>query len=284
MGTKTYNYFQASDGTLIPYKIKGKGNAIVFIHGLFGKADDFNQSIDIISKNHLCITYDQRGHGKSEAGSGFSVERFSQDLKEIIEYLSLDNVVLVGYSLGAFIIFDYVWRFGCKYLKKIILVDITPKLVNDSFWKHGLYRGEYINENLEIDLKMINDNYMKFASYFTYRNMTKYSGKSLSSKPSLLSKIITQLLIKNTIKNRKITFDLWKDMAFKDYRETLKKFEVPTAIFYADPGSLFSPLTATFMEEKIGKNAIIVPFSNASHALVFSHTSQFTEEVISFVK
>jgi pimeloyl-ACP methyl ester carboxylesterase len=73
-------------------------------------------------------------------------------------------------------------------------------------------------------------------------------------------------------------------MTSQDYRETLKEFEVPTAIFYAEPGSLFDPLTATFMEEKIGKNAILVPFTNASHALVFSHTNQFTEEVISFVK
>lgn len=276
--------FQTSDGTSVPYKMQGKGDPIIFVHGLFGKSDDFSETIENVSKNYYCISYDQRGHGKSEAKFGFCLKRLAQDLKELIEHLVLDHVILVGYSLGAFTIFNYIQEFGCEHLKKIILVDITPKMVNDHFWKYGLYQGEYKNEELQVDLKNINNDYMTFASYFTYRNMTKYTGKTLRHNPPISSKILARLLIKNTAENRNMTFDLWKDVSSQDHRETLKIFAVPTAIFFAEPGSLFAPQTAAFMQDKIPNHAKLVPFINAGHALVFSHGKQFAEEVKAFAE
>lgn len=284
MNKKASKSFQTSDGTIIPYKITGKGDPILFVHGLFGASNDFNEAIKILSKRYCCISFDLRGHGQSTATSGFSLDHFAQDLKELIEHLTLDHITVVGYSLGAFTVFNYVQRYGCKYFKKIILVDITPKIINDISWNYGLYRGDYLNEHLENDLATINNNFMQFASYFTYRNMTKYQGKPYRMKASILSKMLAKRLIKNTAKTRRLTYDLWSDVAKLDHRPTLRKLDVPTAVFYANPGSLFTPRTAKYMQLNIPGSTKLVAFKHAGHALVFSHGKQFAHEITTFIE
>ncbi len=280
---KIQKEFQLSDDTVLPYQIQGSGDPIIFIHGLFGKSQDFKEVIEIVSKNFCCITYDHRGHGKSKAETGLNLKQFAEDLREFIEYLSLQDVILVGYSMGSFTIFNYVQQFGCEYVKKIVLVDITPKMINDDTWSNGVYRGEYRKPELENDLLTMTKDFMKFASYFTYRNMTKYSGKPYRTKASFLSKILAKLLIGNSPKKKKLTYDLWKNIATLDHRETLKNFQVPTAVFYADPGSLFTPDVAVYMQSQI-PNVTLFPFMEATHALLFSHGKQFGRELLVFAK
>jgi non-heme chloroperoxidase len=175
MNPSTKNEFVTTDGTIIPYEIKGEGKPIIFIHGLYGKSKDFKEAINTLSQKYCCITYDNRGHGASKETSGLTIKQFAKDLKELIAFLSLENITIVGYSMGAFILFEYIQSFGCEHLAKIVLVDITPKMINDRTWKNGLYRGDYLQEHLDTDLLMIQSHFMKFASYFTYRNMTKFS-------------------------------------------------------------------------------------------------------------
>ncbi len=281
----TINYFKMSDGETMPYEVCGSGETVIFVHGLFGKGADFKEVVKVASKSVRCITYDHRGHGNSKANSGFSLAQFAKDLKGFIEYLKVKEVILVGYSMGAFTIFSYVEQFGCEHIKKIVLLNVTPKMINDKTWSMGLYGGEYFEAQLEKDLVDIKNNFMGFASYFTYRNMTKHNAeKPYQTKATILSSILARLLIKNNEQKRNMTFLLWKNIAQYDFRETLQKFTVPVGIFYADPGSLFSPAVAKYMKENIKNCEKLVGFTNASHAVLFSHGEQFCKELLIFIK
>ncbi len=274
-----------SDGSVLPYQIVGSGDPIIFIHGLFGKAEDYKEVIQKISKNYCCISFDLRGHGKSKSETGFKIAQFAKDLKVLIDSLFLINPSIVGYSTGALTLFSYLEQFGCNNLNKLVFVDITPKMINDKNWTLGLYRGEYHEEDYHRDLLTMNHNFIKFASFFTYRNMTKYNESSVYRKnANLLSKLLAKLLIGNNYKKQHMTSALWKDIAGCDFRNTLKTIKVPTAFFYADPGSLFSPDTAHYMQSQVLYDSITVSFKNASHALLFSHGEQFAKELIIFMK
>lgn len=66
------------------------------------------------------------------------METLASDLNEIIQGMSLSNVTLLGWSMGAGVVFNYVRLFGCGAVRQIILCDMTPKQLNDAEWKLGL--------------------------------------------------------------------------------------------------------------------------------------------------
>ena len=79
------------------------------------------------------------------------METLACDLNEIIQGLGLSNVTLLGWSMGAGVVLNYVRLFGCGALKQIILCDMTPKQLNDEEWNLGLYQGRYTKEDMERD-------------------------------------------------------------------------------------------------------------------------------------
>jgi pimeloyl-ACP methyl ester carboxylesterase len=80
----------------------GKGFPVVFQHGLCG---DARQPTEVFpnSKAYHRMTVECRGHGASEVGSvkAFSIERFADDVVEVIERKGIGPVVIGGISMGA---------------------------------------------------------------------------------------------------------------------------------------------------------------------------------------
>ena len=87
------------------YEVKGKGPAVVLIHG--GQMDrrmwDFQ--FDILAKNYRVIRYDIRGFGKSDV----PVRPYSQaeDLRGLLKHLAIKKASVIGLSLGAAIATDF---------------------------------------------------------------------------------------------------------------------------------------------------------------------------------
>jgi non-heme chloroperoxidase len=114
------------------------GRPILLIHGW--------------SQNHLCwakqyestladefrlVAYDLRGHGMSEAPREpehyTDADLWADDVAAIVDRLGLDQVVLVGWSYGAFVICDYVRRYGQERIAAIEFVEGAVKLGEAAF-------------------------------------------------------------------------------------------------------------------------------------------------------
>jgi non-heme chloroperoxidase len=60
--------------------------------------------------------------------------RLARDLYELLTDLDLNEVVLLGHSMGSSVIWCYFDLFGPERLSKIILVDQSPFLTSDPHW------------------------------------------------------------------------------------------------------------------------------------------------------
>ncbi len=91
-----------------------------------------------------CIIYDHRGYGgrKDAHQETVTIERLASDLNELIEGLSPSDVTLVGWSMGESVAMTYIRNFGCFALRQVVLCDMTPKQINDTEWKLGLYQED----------------------------------------------------------------------------------------------------------------------------------------------
>jgi pimeloyl-ACP methyl ester carboxylesterase len=87
----------------LAYRITGRGKPVILIHGLAcGQRMWFHQRRKL-SDRHTVVTYDQRGHGRSDApddASRYSGAHLSRDLAGIVDALNFDKVAIVGFSMG----------------------------------------------------------------------------------------------------------------------------------------------------------------------------------------
>ena len=75
--------FRCNDIDLF-YEITGKGEPIVFIHGLGSSGRDWEYQIDYFSDHYQVIVLDVRGHGNSDKPPGpYSIPLFARDLSLI---------------------------------------------------------------------------------------------------------------------------------------------------------------------------------------------------------
>ena len=65
---------------------------------------------------------------------GLKISRLSKDLYELLTELALNDVALLGHSMGSSVIWCYIDLFGPEHLSKIILVDQSPFLTSDPHW------------------------------------------------------------------------------------------------------------------------------------------------------
>jgi len=82
-----------------------KGDRLVFVHGSWGDHFNWNTIVDELSKNFCVLTYDRRGHSKSERRQGQgSAEEDVSDLIALLEHLNFSPAHIVGNSGGAAIV------------------------------------------------------------------------------------------------------------------------------------------------------------------------------------
>ena len=96
------NFFETDDGTILYYEDYGQGEPIVLLHGFCCSSQVFQRNIKGLSQNHRLVLMDLRGHGaSSKTLSGVTMPRMAQDVKNLIEYLHLEDVTLLGWSMGS---------------------------------------------------------------------------------------------------------------------------------------------------------------------------------------
>lgn len=91
------------DGVEMNFIEKGNGEVtLLFIHGWGNNYSIWDRQIEHFSKNNRVVAVDLPGFGKSGSNrQNWSISAFGKDIHAIIDKLQLENVVLVGFSLGA---------------------------------------------------------------------------------------------------------------------------------------------------------------------------------------
>ncbi len=89
----------------IAYKIIGKGDPILLISPAQGDMNTWDPSLlGTLSTNHMVIVFDNRGVGNTSTGiKPFSIQQFANDTAGLINALKVQNVSVLGFSLGSFI-------------------------------------------------------------------------------------------------------------------------------------------------------------------------------------
>lgn len=108
-------------------KIEGEGKPFLIIHGFLGMSDNWKtlgyQLTQLGFQIHLL---DMRNHGKSFHSDEFSYEIMAQDVKSYIDFHHLQDIILLGHSMGGKVAMLFATLYP-NLVEKLIVADIGPK-------------------------------------------------------------------------------------------------------------------------------------------------------------
>ena len=129
------------------YKKFGQGQPLLILHGLFGSADNWQTLAKKFSEYYTVYLIDQRNHGHSPHEENINYDLMADDLNELIENENLNDITLLGHSMGG----KTAMRFSQKYpssISKLIIVDIGRK-------EYPMHHDKIIQGLSAIDLNII---------------------------------------------------------------------------------------------------------------------------------
>lgn len=106
------------------YQSKGKGNAILLLHGFLGSAAQWDAISDQLSAQHHLIIPELPGHGKSPFCKDYSVQDIAEALNNILISESIDKVQLVGHSMGGYV----CSAFAKAYPEKVSFLNLINSI------------------------------------------------------------------------------------------------------------------------------------------------------------
>ncbi len=97
-----------SAGIQIHYAVKGYGEPVILIHGLYSNGRlnwDLPGTTALLAKHFEVITLDCRGHGRSGKPSAEDAygTNMVEDVVRLMDHLNIRNARLAGYSMGGMI-------------------------------------------------------------------------------------------------------------------------------------------------------------------------------------
>jgi len=114
------------------YEDHGTGQAVVLVHGypLDGSSWE-RQAREIRAAGYRVITYDRRGFGgSSKVEVGYDYDTFAADLNAVLTTLDLNDVILVGFSMGTGELARYAKLFGTDRIAKFaFLASLEPGML-----------------------------------------------------------------------------------------------------------------------------------------------------------
>jgi pimeloyl-ACP methyl ester carboxylesterase len=288
--------FVTSDNEKIYYEERRKEKPIIFIHGWGNDHAAFRPVVNYMSKWFRCITYDLRGCGaSSRPRTHLSMRYCAMDLKELIEELQLTEVMLVGVSLGATVIYSYVREYGCKYLDRVVLGDMPPRLIEDASeetpWKWGIYRGKCAAEDLLRNMGWMFEDFYGYTLWHVEQCMpAAYGIKGLppefrqalgtEAMPAEARQVFAQGACANFDPLTMIAYAY--SSIYEDYRDTLPLITVPAAVFYPRPGSIYLPEAMDYVADHITGHVRKVEFSPGTHMFLLEHMEKALAELVDF--
>ena len=103
---------ESADGVSIAYQVIGSGNpALVFVHGWSCDKSYWDSQVSHFAQQYKVVTIDLAGHGESGIErENWTMTAFGEDVAAVINQLALEQVVLIGHSMGGPVVIEAAQR------------------------------------------------------------------------------------------------------------------------------------------------------------------------------
>ncbi len=259
------------------YEDHGSGQPVVLIHGypLDGHSWE-KQSAALLDAGYRVITYDRRGFGQSsQPATGYDYDTFARDLSVVLDTLDLEDVVLVGFSMGTGEVGRYLGTYGsARVAKAAFLASLEPFLLKTDDNPTGVPQAVFD----DISAAVTADRYAYFTDFYkNFYNTDDNLGTRLSEEALRNS---WNVAAGASWYASSAAVPTW----VTDFRADVPKIDVPTLILHGTADNIL-PIDATARPfHALLPNATYVEVENAPHGLLWTHADEVNEALLAFLK
>ena len=266
------NAVRTRDGTQLFCQSWGEGRAVVLLHSWgFSSRMWTYQTTYLSDRGMQCITYDRRGHGRSDQPAhGYDMETLADDLADVLEAHDVRKAVLIGHSMGGAEILRYAGRHGLSRVSKIVLLaPMTPFFMQTPDNPHGAPADA---------LAQVRDEWMRDFPGWIARNKQPFFVPETS--PAMMDWLIREL----EQMALPVAIACNKSLVETDLRGDLSKIDCPTLVLHGDVDAS-TPLEITGRPTAEGiDGAILKIYAGAPHGLFLTHKDQVNRDIAAFIE
>lgn len=263
----TFGSVDIGSGVQLYYEERGTGPVLLLIHGMWGSSRFFRKQIEGLSSKYRLIAVDLRGHGRSSMTlSDQTVPSYARDIHALIANLGLESFVAVGWSMGAFVCWDYVQQFGAGAMKGLVVVDQPP-----SDWQSRELPGALISADT--------------LRAWNYRLHTERNALMREVIPMMFARPpegadLEWMFDEMTRAPEAVAAATLVDQSMREYQGSLWGFSVPMLV--CGGGKSAQPRAGLEMIVARASNATLSIFEECGHCLFLEDADRFNAEVDRF--
>jgi pimeloyl-ACP methyl ester esterase len=264
-------WYENDTGDSLWYEERGRGPAIVFIHGWCMSSSIWKLQLESLSSSYRVIAPDLRGHGRSaQSGHGYHFEGFAADMVALFRHLDLKDTILAGWSLGAQVAIQAFAQLSGR-LAGLVLIDGTPRFIASEEFPYGLSKIE--GEGMGLKLRRNADRALE-----GFMNLMFAPGE-LDDKA--MNGPVRELL--STIKTPAIDVALksLNSLIEVDMRHLLPAIDLPALVINGARDVICLPEASSFMAEHISDCRHIV-MQGCGHAPFLTRQKAFETALVDF--
>jgi pimeloyl-ACP methyl ester carboxylesterase len=245
------------------YEISGQGQPLLFIHGLGSSTRDWERQAAFFSRHYQVVTFDLRGHGKSDKPPGpYSVQLFAADTAELIESLAIGKTHVVGLSMGGMIAFQLALK--------------TPDLVSSMV---------IVNSGPEFIVRTLKERLGLFQRFLVVRLLgVRQMGKVLARRvlPKPEHSNLRRIFIERWAENNKRSYlDSLRAMVGWSVTRHLSSITCPVLVVSADQDYTPVSYKEAYTERMARAELVVIPDSR--HLTPVDQPDHFNEALLAFL-
>jgi non-heme chloroperoxidase len=214
-----------NDGANLRYLEAGSGKPILMIPGWSQTAEQFKYQLSGLSDRYRVIAVDMRGHGESDKPAfGYKISRLAKDVHGLIQALDLDEVNILGHSMGSSVIWNYYDLFGPERLSKLLLIDQMPMITSNPEWSEE----ERIDSGAIFDPQSLYETINALAGPDGVETTRGFIGNMVTK--SIAEEEKAWIIERNLTMPRQHAATLLYNHSTQDWRDLIPRIELPTLV------------------------------------------------------
>jgi pimeloyl-ACP methyl ester carboxylesterase len=249
-------------------EIVGEGRPLVLLHGWSMSGAFFRKQVDELSAKYQLVIPDLRGHGGSEKSAhGHTVPNHASDIHALVSELRLEQPVLLGWSMGAMVVYNYLQLFGSSDVAAIVVVDQGPSDFAWPDYEYGAFEPSELLDAVEA-MQMDQEGFVRgFVPLMLHapddESVSWMTDQILQVPPLIACAMLT-------------------DQTLRDYRPMLEGIDVPTLLMFGRDDKLTDPAGGEYTADRI-KGSQLTMFEHTSHMPFWEEPQKFNAALSAFV-